>query len=79
MVFEGDGWSIIKDKPMTDDLVASHVACKPENSDEYDVEADEPEPGIMSWFPNEKDAICYYCGAPVPAAIQALIHLAGSF
>ena len=82
VVFEGEGdtegWSIIEDKPKTDGYTASHVACKPYNSDEYDVEADEEEQGIMSWFNNE-DAICYYCGKPVPAEIQALIHLSGSF
>ena len=83
VVFEGegdaDGWSIIEDKPeRTVGLIASHVACKPKDSDEYAVEADDEDQGIMSWFNNE-DAFCWYCGDSVPAEIQALVHLAGSF
>ena len=80
VVFEGKGWSIIENKrgKATDGCLASHVACKPD-SDEYAVEADDEEQGIMSWFSNEEEAICWYCGTSVPAEIQALIHLTGSF
>ena len=88
VVFEGvDGsknWSIIQD---SSDGVMGHIACHTTCTGEWEehelhedyTPSKVEEKGIMCWFSNEKDAICYYCGATVPAEIQALIHLSCSF
>ena len=81
VVFEGEGtgWCIIRDEVNNSVLIATHVACKPEDVDEYNGKTNEPDQDVLSWFHNEEDALCYYCGKPVPDEIQALIHLSSSF
>ena len=72
-VLEIGEWCITHDDDVTWGVYADHLGCN---------EADEApiEPGDLCWAHNDVPnkagiAVCFYCDAPVPAEIQALVWL----